>query len=152
MTELNFSPRFLDFLQDYANSVGKDPVRIVEEAVGQAILRHRSPADPSPHDQRILMGPASRKQLLSLLPEFHPRTETDSPFGVLLERLPDQNWTYQLARLGECWLIVVSKTPQRLPPPIEVKSIETNQAYCWLFGYTKAVKLWSGPERFLIVF
>ena len=152
MNELKFSPRFLQFLGDYARTVGKDPVRIVEEAVGQAILRHSGPDEPLPVDQQILLDARDRKRLLDLLPDFDAATETDSPFGVLLERIPDRNWTYQLGRYGECWLMVVSQTPQPLPEPIEVKSVETSQAYCWLFGYNKAVKLWSGPDRFLIVF
>lgn len=152
MAELKLSRRFVDFLKNYAQSIGKDPARIIEEAVGQAIVRHSGPDEPSPIDNRILLGLKDRKRLLELLPEFDPKTETDSPFGVLLERLPDKNWTYQIGRLEECWLIVVSENPRDLPEPIETKSIEKSQAYCWLFGYTKAVKLWSSNDSFLIVF
>jgi len=152
MSELKLSRRFVDFLKDYSQSTGKAPARIIEEAVGQSILRHSSPDDPSPMDQKILLDEPGRKQLLSLLSEFDPKTEIDSPFGVLLERLPDKNWTYQIARFADCWFIVVSESPKDLPEPIEVKSVETSQAYVWIFGYTKTVKLWSSPDRFLIVF
>ena len=152
MNELKFSARFLDFLGDYARTVNKDPARIVEEAVGQAIVRHSAPDEPLAVDRQILLAPRARRQLLDLLLDFDPKTETDSPFGVLLERLPDRNWTYQIGRLGECWLMVISEVPRDLPEPIEVKSVETSQAYCWIFGYNKNVKLWSSPDRFLVVF
>ena len=152
MSELKLSPRVLEFLGDYAKKAGKDPARIVEEAVSQALMRHSSPEKPSPHDAKILIPDRAKRQLLALLPDMDPDTETDSPFGVLMERLPDKSWTYQIGRLDEWWFLVVSERPQALPEPLEVRSVETSQAYCWLFGYTKAVKLWSSPDRFLIAF
>ena len=152
MSELKFSARFLDFLGDYARSINKDPARIVEEAVGQAIVRHSGPDEAQPVDRQILLEPRARRQLLDLFSDIDPKTETDSPFGVLLERLPDRNWTYQIAQFGGCWLMVISEVPRELPEPIEVKSVEANQAYCWIFGYNKNVKLWSSSDRFLIVF
>jgi len=152
MNELKLSTRFLDFLADYAHSVGKDPGRIVEEAVSQAILRHRSPEEPSRHDARLLMPDTIRRQLFSLLPDLDARAGTESPFGVLLERLPDKNWTYQICRLDEWWFVVISEDAPPLPEPIEVKSVEVSQAYCWIFGYTKTVKVWSGERRFVVAF
>ena len=152
MNELKFSARFLDFLGDYARSTGKDPVRIVEEAVGQAIVRHSGHDEPSPVDRQILLAPRARRLLLDLLLDFDPKTETDSPFGVLLERLPDRNWTYQIAQLDGCWFMVISEVPRDLPEPIELKSVETSQAYCWIFGHNKSVKLWSSQDRFLVIF
>ena len=152
MSSLPLSSRFLDFLQNYARTSGKAPERIVEEAVSQAILRHSSPDEPSPRDASLLMPGPLRQRLLDLLIDFDHKTETDSPFGVLLERLPDKNWHYQVCKLDEYWFMVVSDQPTDLPPLIDVKSVEVSQAYCWIFGYTKTVKLWSSPSRFLIVF
>ncbi len=152
MNQLSLSPRFFQFLGDYARSIGKSPERIVEEAVSQAILRHSSPDEPSRHDAQVLMPGSVQKRLFSLLPDLEPRTGTESPFGVLLERLPDKNWHYQVCRLEEWWFLVISDQPEDLPDPIDVKSVEASQAYCWIFGYTKTVKLWSAPTRFLVVF
>jgi len=151
MNTLPLSSRFLDFLNDYARKTGKDPAIIVEEAVSQAILRHQSAHGPQAHDA-VLMPAAVQRTFVGLLPEFDPKTVADTPFGDFMERLPDRNWTYQIGRFDDWWFLVVSTDPQNLPPPLEVRSVETSQAYAWLFGYTKAVKLWSALDRFLIAF
>jgi hypothetical protein len=151
MAELNFSRRFLDFLGTYSQSVGKSPERIVEEAVGQAILRHQSASHPSPHDGSLLIPAGVERHLLSLLPPFD-RKSTDTSFGTFMEQLPDRNWTYQIGRLDEWWFLLVADEGLNLPDPLELRSVENSQAYCWIFGHAKLVKLWSGPNRFLIVF
>lgn len=147
----DLSPRFLTFLEDYARKAGKDPDRIIEEAVSQAILRHQSLHGPTAHDA-LLMPPGVQRTLLGLFPQFDPKTVTDTPFGDFMERLPDRNWTYQAGRIGEWWFLMVSTEPQEFPEPVELRSVETSQAYAWLFGFTKSVKFWSATDRFLLVF
>lgn len=144
------STRFLQFLEDYSRKTGKDPAIVIEEAVSQAILRHES-AGHSSHDG-LIMPPSSQARLLDALPEFDPRHGTDAVFGDFMERLPDRKWVYQVGRLDEWWFLIVSMRPEDLPEPLELRSVETSQAYAWLFGYTKAVKLWSTTDRFLLAF
>jgi len=149
---MEFSQRFLEFLADYAAKVGKDSARIVEESTAQAILRHSAPDEPKPVDAAILMPDARLRQLLSLLPDIDPASVTHSPFGTMMERLPDLNWVYQLARLDDWWLLVLATAPQPLPEPLELRAQEENQAYAWVFGYDKAVRVYSSNTRILVVF
>ena len=149
---LNLSPKFLGFLEDYARSIGKDPSRIIEEAVSQAILRHTSPEESAAHGHRVLMPREVQKHLLTFLSGFDPRNMTETHFGDLMERLPDKNWTYQVARLDGWWFLVISMDAGDLPEPIEVRSVETSQAYVWLFSFPMPVRLWSDTNRFLVVF
>lgn len=151
MSTVSLSPRFLQFLEDYSRKMGKDPAIIVEESVSQAIMRHQAVHGSEAHDA-VLMPPGVQRTLLGILPEFDPTTVADTPFGDFMERLPDHPWTYEAGRLGEWWFLVVSRDPTPLPAPLELRSVETSQAYAWLFGYTKAVKLWSTADRFLIAF
>jgi len=143
------SAKFLLFLEDYARRIGKAPERIIEEAVSQAILRHES--DPSVSRNALLMPQADQARLTRLLPGFDG-LPTDTTLGEFLERLPDQNWTYQAARLDDWWFLLVTKAPLELPEPLELRSVETSQAYVWLFGHAKVVRLWSALDHFLIVF
>lgn len=149
MDALKFSPRFLDFLSDYAHRVGKDPVVIIEEAVSQSILRHES--GQGSHN-KLLMPEIQQRILLATFPEFPPLGSTDTPFGEFMEHLPDLSWTYQIGRLEDWWFLVVSREPRPFPEPLELRTTESNQAYAWIFGHHKMVRLWSAPNRFLLAF
>lgn len=146
----DLSPKFLTYLEDYARRIGKDADRIIEEAVSQAILRHETAEGSRQHDA-LLMPESDQRYLTTLLTGFDG-LPTQTRLGEFLEHLPDQNWTYQAARLGEWWFLVISKDAQDLPEPLELRSVETSQAYVWLFGYSKQVRLWSAQDRFLVVF
>jgi len=144
------SPKFLLFLEDYSLKTGKDPAVLIEEAVSQAILRHESAGQPG---HTALLAPSVvQSQLLGWFPEFDPAHGTETGFGDFMERLPDRRWTYQIGRLDEWWFLVVSLAPREFAGPLELRSVETSQAYAWLFGFTKQVRLWSATDRFLLVF
>jgi hypothetical protein len=147
----NLSPKFLQFLEDYSRKSGRDPAVLIEEAVSQAILRHEAASGDAAHTA-LLMPQATQNRILGRLPEFDPAHGADTAFGDFMERLPDRNWYYQVGRLDEWWFLVVSLLPQDLPEPLELRSVETSQAYAWLFGFTKTVRLWSAPDRFLLAF
>jgi hypothetical protein len=152
MPDLIVSAPFRNYLEDYAKRIGKSPAIIVEEAVSQAIGRHLAPDKPGPEDTRILAPAGLVPRIVAAVPGVGSPTPVDTTLGEFFEHLPDQNWTYQICQAEDHWFLVVGKAALELPEWVEKKYVEHNQASCWTYGYAKAVRLWSGTDRFLVVF
>jgi len=152
MPDLIVSAPFRNYLEDYAKRIGKSASIIVEEAVSQAIGRHLAPEKPGPEESRILASAELTRQMVAVVPGLGASAPVETTLGEFFEHLPDMNWTYQICQAEDRWFLVVGKDVLEFPDWVEKKYVEHNQAYCWTYGYSRAVRLWSGTDRFLVVF